>query len=456
MRRIARGAVVPLAALALFAGLAGAAGGAAWGWATAAAGLAALLAHHLLNLVRLANWLARPAPGAVPEGSGSWFEVFSALHRLERAAARRGALLAETLARFRRAAQALPDGVVILDAENRIEWCNATAQAQLGIDGRADLGRPIANLVREPAFVACLAAGEDAAPVRIERRPGRTLVLQLIPYGRAEKLLLSRDTTQAERVETMRRDFVANVSHELRTPLTVLNGFLETLRELKLDPQRQRDYLGMMREQAARMQGIIGDLLTLSTLESAPPPAAERVRVAPLLERLRADALALSGGRHEISVQARPSVDLAGSEAELASAFGNLVSNAVRYTPRGGKVTLLWSDDALGAQFAVEDTGVGIAPEHIPRLTERFYRVDRSRSRESGGTGLGLAIVKHALARHQATLHVESTPGAGSRFIARFPAQRTLTLPLPEGAAPTPPAASPPPPPATSRPGGRS
>ena len=310
--------------------------------------------------------------------------------------------------------------------------------------------------MREPAFVACLAAGEDAAPVRIERRPARTLVLQLIPYGRAEKLLLSRDTTQAERVETMRRDFVANVSHELRTPLTVLSGFLETLRELKLDPQRQRDYLGMMHEQAARMQGIIGDLLTLSTLESAPPPAAERVRVAPLLERLRADAVGLSGGRHEISLQGRPAADLAGVESELASAFGNLVSNAVRYTPRGGKVTLLWSDDAQGAQFAVEDTGVGVAPEHIPRLTERFYRVDRSRSRESGGTGLGLAIVKHALARHQATLHVESTPGAGSRFIARFPAQRTLALPPPEGAAPTPPAASPPPPPATSRPGGRS
>lgn len=453
MKRIARGAAVALAALALAAGFAGAAGGAAWGWGTFAAGLAALLLHHLVNLARLDAWLAHPVPGEIPEGSGSWFEAFSALHRLERAAARRGAALTETLARLRSAAQALPDGVVILDAENHIEWCNATAEAQLELDGRADLGQPIANLVREPAFVAYLAAGEDAAPVRIERRAGRALVLQLIPYGRAEKLLLSRDVTQAERVETMRRDFVANVSHELRTPLTVLSGFLETLRELKLEPQRQRDYLDMMREQSSRMQGIIEDLLTLSALESAPPPATERVPVAPLLERLRADALALSGGRHEIAVQGRPALDLAGSASELASAFGNLVSNAVRYTPRGGKVTLLWSDDAQGAQFSVEDTGVGIAPEHIPRLTERFYRVDRGRSRESGGTGLGLAIVKHALARHQATLHVESTPGAGSRFTVRFPAQRTLTLPLAEA---TPPAASPPPPPAISRPAGRS
>ena len=449
MKPIAREAVAALAAIALAAGVAGAALGAAWGWGTLAAGFAALLAHHLVNLARLAGWLARPQTGAVPEGSGSWSAVFSALHRQERSAHQRGALLAETLARFRRAVQALPDGVVILDAEYRIEWCNDTAEAQLGLDGRADLGQPIANLVREPAFVAYLEAGEDAAPLRIEPRAGRALVLQLIPYGGAEKLLLSRDVTQAERLETMRRDFVANVSHELRTPLTVLSGFLETLRELKLEPQRQRDYLDMMREQSARMQGIIGDLLTLSTLESAPPPAAERVRVAPLLERLRADALALSGGRHEISVQGLPSVDLAGSDAELASAFGNLLSNAVRYTPRGGKVTILWSEEAQGAQFAVADTGVGIAPEHIPRLTERFYRVDRGRSRESGGTGLGLAIVKHALARHQATLHIESTPSAGSRFMVRIPAQRLL-------AAATPPAASPPPPPATSHPAGRS
>jgi two-component system, OmpR family, phosphate regulon sensor histidine kinase PhoR len=280
--------------------------------------------------------------------------------------------------------------------------------------------------VREPAFVDYLAQAEPAGPVNVPEMHGATVQLQLIPYSEGRKLLLCRDITQAERVETMRRDFVANVSHELRTPLTVLVGFLETVRELNLDPQRVRDYVGMMREQSARMQRIIEDLLTLSVLESAPPPAAERVRIAPMLARLRADAEGISAGRHTIELRGEPRVDLVGSESELSSAFGNLVSNAVRYTPAGGKISLEWREDPEGAAFAVEDSGPGIAEEHIPRLTERFYRVDRGRSRDTGGTGLGLAIVKHAVARHQAALEIQSKPGAGSRFIVRFPAGRTL------------------------------
>jgi two-component system phosphate regulon sensor histidine kinase PhoR len=419
-------ALSALAALALLATAAGFIAGAAWGWALAAVGLLAMLAYHVVHLGRLARWLADPQPGKVPEGSGSWDEVLTALHRYERATAAREKQLGDALRQLRRAAQALPDGVVLLDAKNTIEWCNDQAAALLELDARADVGRPIVNLVREPAFIDYLASHGRAAPVRLTLGQGRVLSIQLIPYGDAQTLLLARDITQAERVETMRRDFVANVSHELRTPLTVLAGFLETVRELKLDPQRVRDYLGMMREQASRMHRIIEDLLALSVLESAPPPAAERVRIAPLLERLRADANALSGGRHSIALQGEPRVDLVGSESELASAFGNLLSNAVRYTPAGGKVSLAWHDDADGASFSVEDTGVGIAPEHVPRLTERFYRIDRSRSRETGGTGLGLAIVKHALARHQAHLDIESAPGAGSRFTARFPAGRTV------------------------------
>jgi len=234
-----------------------------------------------------------------------------------------------------------------------------------------------------------------------------------------------RDVTQAERVDAMRRDFVANVSHELRTPLTVLVGFLETLRNLKLDPQRQHDYLAMMQEQAARMQRIIEDLLTLSTLDSAPPASGEtRVPVRPLIERLGADAEALSAGKHRIRISLEGERDVLGIESELASAFGNLVTNAIRYTPPGGAVTLAWREAPDGARFTVEDTGIGIEPEHLPRLTERFYRVDRSRSRETGGTGLGLAIAKRALARHDATLEIESRPGKGSRFSARFPARR--------------------------------
>jgi two-component system phosphate regulon sensor histidine kinase PhoR len=396
----------------------------AWGLRVFAGGLLLLLAYHLVHLARLARWARRPVRGRVPEGGGVWDEVLAGLHRFERAAARREDELTEALARFRRAAQALPEGVVILGgADHRIEWCNRTAQAHLQIDALRDLGQPIADLVRDPAFVDYLAAGEDAAPVRVERGDA-SLLLQAISYGHAQRLLLSRDTTHAERVEAMRRDFVANVSHELRTPLTVLVGFLETVRDLPLDAQRVRDYVGMMGEQAARMQRIIEDLLALSALESAPPPAEQRVRVAPLLARLRADAEALSAGQHEISLVAEPSKDLLGSESELASAFGNLVSNAVRYTPAGGTVRIAWHEDHDGASFSVEDSGVGIAAEHIPRLTERFYRVDRGRSRETGGTGLGLAIVKHALLRHQAALEIASEPGKGSRFTARFPAQR--------------------------------
>jgi two-component system phosphate regulon sensor histidine kinase PhoR len=416
-----------MAAVSLFAGLLF---GEALGWALFAAGMLALVAYHVWHLARLARWLKQPVLGRVPEGRGVWDEVLAGLHRFERAAARREEQLTEALARFRRAAQALPDGVVILDAANRIEWCNRTAQAHLQIDAVRDVGQPIADLVRDPEFIDYLAAGEEASPVRVERGDA-AIVLLVISFGRSQKLLLSRDTTQAERVETMRRDFVANVSHELRTPLAVLVGFLETVRDLPLDPQRVRDYGTMMGEQAARMQRIIEDLLTLSALESAPAPPEDRVRVAPLLERLRSDAEALSAGRHDVSLTGTPTKDLLGSESELLSAFGNLVSNAVRYTPAGGRIGVVWREAHDGASLAVEDTGVGIPPEHIPRLTERFYRVDRSRSRETGGTGLGLAIVKHALIRHQAALDIDSRPGAGSRFTARFPPQRLAPLTQP-------------------------
>jgi len=397
----------------------------AWAWAGVAAVLAALLLYHLRHLRRLARWLEHPDAGKVPEASGTWDRVFALLHRFERSAAQREEALAEALTRFRRAAQALPDGVVILDPENRIEWCNDNAAFLLRIDPRADAGQPIANLVRAPAFVDYLGA-DGAESISIAGAQGASIALRLIAYGQGQKLLLCRDVTQAERVETMRRDFVANVSHELRTPLTVLAGFLDTVRELKLDPQRTRDSPGMMREQSTRMHRIIEDLLTLSVLESAPPPEAERVRVASLLGRLRSDAEGLSAGRHAISVEGSPGLDLVGSEPELSSAFGNLVSNAIRYTPAGGRVKLGWREGPEGAAFSVEDNGPGIAAEHIPRLTERFYRVDRGRSRETGGTGLGLAIVKHTAMRHQATLEIESQPGAGSRFILRFPASRTL------------------------------
>jgi two-component system phosphate regulon sensor histidine kinase PhoR len=287
----------------------------------------------------------------------------------------------------------------------------------------------VINLMRQPDFVAYVESGDYSQPleVRSARVGGAIFSVQIIPYGDAQKLLLSRDITRLDKLETMRRDFVANVSHELRTPLTVLSGFLETIKELQLDPQRSRDYLNLMAEQGKRMERIVDDLLTLSTLESSPsPPLDERVLVMPLLERLRIDGVALSGGKHRILLEAEAGFDLLGAESEIASAFGNLVTNAIRYTPDGGEVRIAWRATADEAEFAVIDSGIGIAPEHIPRLTERFYRVDRGRSRATGGTGLGLAIVKHVLSRHQAMLDIKSDAGKGSRFTARFPARRIV------------------------------
>jgi two-component system phosphate regulon sensor histidine kinase PhoR len=281
-------------------------------------------------------------------------------------------------------------------------------------------------MVRVPEFVEYLRAADFSEPVRLNATgERRTLSLQLVPFGDEEHLLLSQDVTGAAQVEAMRRDFVANVSHELRTPLTVLAGFLETIQDLKLDASRVRDYVGLMAPQAERMKRLIDDLLTLSSLEHAPPPPdTERVPMVPLLQRVRIEAEALSGGKHRISLELASEQDLLGAEREITSALTNLATNAVRYTPSGGEIRLRWRAAEGGGEFSVEDTGIGIDPEHLPRLTERFYRVDRGRSRETGGTGLGLSIVKHALARHQAALAIDSKPGKGSRFTARFPAAR--------------------------------
>jgi two-component system phosphate regulon sensor histidine kinase PhoR len=418
--------LVVIAALALLAGLGL---GAEAGWAALALLALALLAYHVAKLAALIRWLRQPGATPLPEARGAWDQAFALLYRFERAADREADRLSRALMRWRQAGEALPDGVVILDAQNRIEWCNEGAGRHFGLDLRADPGRPVTNLVRQPEFAAYIEAEDyaHAIPLRSEHGGGLVLSVQVIPYGEAQKLLLSRDVTRLEKVEIMRRDFVANVSHELRTPLTVLAGFLETVRDLKLDPQRMRDYMNLMAEQARRMQRIVDDLLALSTLESSPEPSLEeRVNVQGLLTRVKADADALSGGRHHITLDAMEGFDIAGAESEMASAFGNLASNAVRYTPEGGTVRLIWRASQAGAEFTVEDTGVGIEPHHIARLTERFYRVDRGRSRETGGTGLGLAIVKHALMRHQATLDIQSEPGKGSRFTARFPGRRVM------------------------------
>lgn len=392
--------------------------------------LAVVLFRQRREFGKLRRWVSQPRLNDPPEAGGAWGDVFNLLHRHRRATLKRRRELARLIVRSRRGAQALPYGVAVLDAGYRLDWCNDAARDQLGLDPERDRSQPIVNVVRAPEFVEYLRSADFSEPVRLTAAGGRrTLSLQIISFGDEEHLLLSHDVTGAERVEAMRRDFVANVSHELRTPLTVLAGFLETIQNLKLDAGRVRDYIGLMAPQAERMKQLIDDLLTLSVLEHAPaPPSAERVALRPLLERVRAETEALSGGKHRISLEAAGTHDLLGAEKELASAFLNLAGNAVRYTPAGGEIRLRWTSTEEGGEFSVEDTGIGIDPEHLPRLTERFYRVDRGRSRETGGTGLGLSIVKHALARHQATLGIESNPGKGSRFAARFPASRLAPL----------------------------
>ncbi len=394
--------------------------------ALAAGVLAVLLFRQLRQLGKLRRWASQPRLSDPPEAEGGWGEVFNLLHRHRRAMLKRRRELARLIVRSRRGAQALPYGVAVLDADYRLDWCNDATREHLGLDPERDRSQPIVNVVRAPEFVEYLRAGDFGEALRLHS-PGnpRALALQIVSFGDEEHLLLSQDVTGVERVEAMRRDFVANVSHELRTPLTVLAGFLETIQDLKLDAGRVRDYVGLMAPQAERMKRLIDDLLTLSSLEHAPaPPNDERVALRPLLQRVRAESEALSGGKHRISLEAAVEYDLLGAESEISSAFVNLVSNAVRYTPAGGEIRLRWNSTDAGTEFSVEDTGIGIDPEHLPRLTERFYRVDRGRSRETGGTGLGLSIVKHALARHQATLTIDSTPGKGSRFTVRFPAAR--------------------------------
>lgn len=400
------------------------------GWAVFCCGLGLQLAFHFRNFSRLERWSRAPVVDSSLEGEGAWDGVFGRLYRHEKDLRAQIAKRDAEIAMLIEAGQALTDGVVLLDAHNLILFCNTTAEMQLGLVIRTDRGQPVVNLVRQPEFVAYLNAEDFARPLtlRSDRSEDRVLSIYVIPYAGDRRLMQIKDVTQTDRLDRMRRDFVANVSHELRTPLTVLAGFLETLQEIELGPEEQARYLGMMAEQSERMQSIVQDLLTLSSIESAPPPDNDVVDMANLIDKLRRDAEALSADRHTIVVETDGQGDLRGAEPELVSAFGNLVSNAVRYTPTGGTIRLIWRASAQGAEFAVEDTGIGIDPKHIPRLTERFYRVDRGRSRDVGGTGLGLAIVKHSLNRHQALLDIKSTPGAGSRFAARFPAGRVVGL----------------------------
>ncbi len=391
---------------------------------------ALLLALHLAYLAVLGEWLEDPQLSSIPDGFGAWAEVFTRMYKARRGSQQTEQRLSDNEQRFRRTISALPEGIVLVDASLQIEWCNPVAERHLRIELRADQGLRLTNLVRDPSFVAYLSAGQfaEALLFRPLANPAVALEVTVIEFEPGRSIVITRDVTQTERVDAMRRDFVANVSHELRTPLTVVNGFLETLLDTgpALDEVRRR-HLHLMQEQAARMHRLIEDLLMLSRLESQESILLDEPIDAPqLLHELADEARALSHGRHTIVAEPALQAQLRGSREELRSAFGNLVSNAIRYTPAGGRITLRWRHEADGARFEVEDTGIGIAPEHIPRLTERFYRVDKSRSRETGGTGLGLAIAKHVLLRHQGRIDVTSQLGRGSVFSAWLPRLRVL------------------------------
>ena len=433
MKRLVRAGLVLPAVLTAATLVVLAVAGAGWALAVLAAGALALVVYHLVNIQRVLDWARGPLDADAPDGTGIWADVFSAIHRRVRTRQAYQRDLRTVIERFRGAAEAMPDGVVALDEGNRVKWANARAIGQLGLDLAKDRNQPIANIVRVPEFVRYLESGDHGEPIVVPAPTDdrRHLAVQIVAFAVAEKLLVSRDVTEVEAVARMRRDFIANVSHELKTPLTVIAGFVETLQDLDLDARQRARFLQLMREQADSMKRLVQDLLTLSALESENNPVAdEPFAAAPLLEQVAADARSLSHDQHAIDVDVLDAATVVGSRDELASAFSNLVSNAVRYTPAGGRIRLGWrvEPDGRGA-FSVTDTGIGIAAEHVPRLTERFYRVDRSRSRATGGTGLGLAIVKHVLLRHQADLEIASEPGKGSTFTVRLPAARVRPIP---------------------------
>ncbi|MHB8948997.1 MAG: phosphate regulon sensor histidine kinase PhoR [Rhodoferax sp.] len=413
---------------------------------------------------RLLHWLRDGNTAEIALRTGLWGEVSTRARRLIRARENETQESQHRLQDFLSALQASPNGVLLLDANGQIEWLNQTAAAHFGLDPQRDLMQHLGNLVRDPGFASYFAnhdfrhvlimPGRESTPARPVR-----LSVQLYPYGEGRLLLLSSDITAVEQAEAMRRDFVANVSHEIRTPLTVLAGFVETLQTLPLDDEERSRCLGLMAQQAERMQSLVNDLLVLSRLEGSPLPSdTEGIAAPALMRQLEQDGRALlavmnpgAEPLHQLVFESLLSGDIVGAPSELLSALGNLVSNAIRYTPPAGRIVVrsrLLPDDR--AEFSVSDTGPGIAPEHLPRLTERFYRVDRSRSRDTGGTGLGLAIVKHVAQRHGGGLIIDSTPGKGSVFKIIFPASRVrLPKDLP-ASLPAAPAASAPDP-ASSR-----
>ena len=395
--------------------------GSFWFAAAATSGLVFFISMQLQYLFRLSLWLDNPDSAKLPDGWGAWTEIFSRLYKMRREDEKNRIELTEWLARFRQAMTLLPDGVVIMDDVLFLEWCNPVAEQHLGLNLNKDKSMRITNLIRSPEFMDYIILGRFDKPLTVTHRE-RKLIIHIIKFENRRQILVTHDVTENERIDRMRRDFIANASHELRTPLTVINGFLEiNAMQPDMDMKTRASHIKLMTEQGQRMQRLVEDMLTLTRLESIDfPLRAERIHMESLLEQIVSEMHGLSVGKHQLILD-NTGPDLMGSLDELSSAFTNLVSNAVRYTPAGGTVHISWANTPEGPVFKVKDSGIGISAEHLSRLTERFYRVDKSRSRETQGTGLGLAIVKHVVLRHKAQLSIESAVGSGSTFSILFP-----------------------------------
>ncbi|HEX5513137.1 MAG TPA: phosphate regulon sensor histidine kinase PhoR [Gammaproteobacteria bacterium] len=390
------------------------------------------LVWQMQYIFRLDRWLRRGGLAVPPEAPGIWGDVFNNLRRAQERYRRRRKALASLLAQSKESANAMPDAAVILGRRGELQWWNDAASRLLALRAPQDVGQRVGNLIRHPEFRALLRKGQNGEALTLPSpvRPEVTLEIRIVPYGDQQRLLLVRDVTRLQRLELMRREFVANVSHELRTPLTVIRGLAETLAETELaaDPDNAKA-LTLLQQQTQRMGRLVEDLLLLSRLETTDARQGEgggQVDIPRQLRILCDEARALSGGQHQLELEADEELALLGDEGELRSAFSNIIFNAVKYTPAGGSIRIRWARQSAGACLEVSDTGPGIAPTHLSRLTERFYRVDRGRSARTGGSGLGLAIVKHVLHRHEAKLLVESELGVGSTFRCVFPQARVV------------------------------
>ncbi len=384
------------------------------------------LGWHLHNQMRLSAWLWDEKRLTPPSGSGDWESLFNGLYRFQQRQRRKRKELTNLIRRFRNGAESLPDAVVVFRSEGNIVWCNKLAQHLLGFHWPEDSGQPISNLIRTPKFIKYLNKQDYSVPLemRAPLNAERTLELRIVPYTEGEHLMVVRDVTQLKQLEGMRRNFFANVSHELRTPMTVLQGYLEMTEdpEMLVGPMWPKAH-DVMTKQLNRMNSLVNQLLTLSKIEAAPIHELEdEVNVRAMVEVLEKEAASLSGEQqHQLHFEVDNSLKVRGDDDQLRSAISNLVYNAVKYTPAGADIKVRWFRTNQGARLEVEDSGDGIEPQHIHRLTERFYRVDKARSRDTGGSGLGLAIVKHALTHHDSFLEIKSEVGVGSQFAFTLP-----------------------------------